>query len=278
MKNNPRLRTLRLCLVLLLFFIALSLCGLWLESTAQSTDLSRKNLPPSRAFLFGTDFLGRDMLARTLAGLSMSLRLGLLTACLGMLVAFGVGVLAGFSGGRVDAALSFLIDLLLGIPHLLLLILVAFACGRGLIGVVIAISLTHWMSQARLLRAETLQLSGSGFVLASAKLGVGRRHLLTRHLLPHLWPQVLVGWVLLFPHAILHEASLTFLGFGLPAETPAIGGILSESMRYLATGQWWLAVFPGLSLVAVVLLFSLLGQALRRQLDPATAQGGGVDS
>lgn len=274
MRDNPRLRTLGLCLLLLLLLAALALSGLRLASAAQVTDLSRKNLPPSLAFPFGTDFLGRDMLARTLAGLSLSLRLGLLTACLGMGVAFLVGVTAGFSGGRVDALLSFGTDLLLGIPHMLLLILVAFACGRGLRGVVIAISLTHWMSQARLLRAETLQLSGSAFVLSSAKLGVNRTGLLGGHLLPHLWPQVLVGWVLLFPHAILHEASLTFLGFGLPAETPAIGGILSESMRYLATGQWWLAVFPGLSLVTVLLLFSLLGQALRRQLNPATAQGG----
>ena len=93
---------------------------------------------------------------------------------------------------------------------------------------------------------------------------------LRRHMLPHLLPQFLTGLVLLFPHAILHEASVTFLGFGLPPEQPAIGVILSESMSYLTTGKWWLAVFPGLALVGVVLLFALLGDQLRRLLDPAS--------
>ena len=105
---------------------------------------------------------------------------------------------------------------------------------------------------------------------AAEKLGVPRRRVVRRHILPHLLPQFLTGLILQFPHAILHEASVTFLGFGLSPEQPAIGVILSESMRYLTTGKWWLALFPGLALVLVVLLFAGMGERLRRLLDPAS--------
>ena len=109
-------------------------------------------------------------------------------------------------------------------------------------------------------------------ILAARKLGVRRWDIVRRHMLVHLMPQFLTGLILLFPHAILHEASVTFLGFGLSSEQPAIGVILSESMRYLTTGKWWLALFPGISLVIVVLLFALLGERIRLLLDPASAQ------
>ena len=106
--------------------------------------------------------------------------------------------------------------------------------------------------------------------LAAEKLGVLRGQLVRRHLLPHLLPQFLTGLILQFPHAILHEASITFLGFGLSPEEPAIGIILSESMKYLAMGKWWLALFPGLFLVGTVLLFHYIGQELCRLLDPGS--------
>ena len=102
------------------------------------------------------------------------------------------------------------------------------------------------------------------------KLGRSRLQIIRRHLLPHLLPQFLTGLILQFPHAILHEASITFLGFGLSPEQPAIGVILSESMRYLTTGKWWLALFPGLALVGTVVLFAVMGEHLRRLLDPAS--------
>ena len=112
---------------------------------------------------------------------------------------------------------------------------------------------------------------GRGVILLAAeKLGVPRGQLVRRHLLPHLLPQFLTGLILQFPHAILHEASVTFLGFGLSSEQPAIGVILSESMQYLTTGRWWLALFPGLALVGVVLLFAALGEQVRRVLDPSS--------
>ena len=131
-------------------------------------------------------------------------------------------------------------------------------------------SLSHWPSLARLVREEVLQLRQAPYLLAAEKLGVLRGQLVRRHLLPHLLPQFLTGLILQFPHAILHEASVTFLGFGLSSEQPAIGVILSESMQYLTTGRWWLALFPGAALVGVVLLFAGLGEQARRLLDPSS--------
>ena len=121
-----------------------------------------------------------------------------------------------------------------------------------------------------MIRGEILQLRNAPYLLAAEKLGVPRLQLILRHIFPHLFPQFLTGFILQFPHAILHEASITFLGFGLPPEQPAIGIILSESMRYLTTGKWWLALFPGISLVLVVISFSFMGEQLRRLTTPAS--------
>ena len=117
---------------------------------------------------------------------------------------------------------------------------------------------------------EVLQLREAPYILTSSKLGVSRLRIARNHMVPHLLPQFVTGLILLFPHAILHESSVTFLGFGLSSEQPAIGVILSESMRYLTTGRWWLALFPGLSLVFVVVLFALLGERLEKLLDPSS--------
>ena len=266
---NRRQRTLCLLLLTALILLAVTVSGVLLTNLATETDFAHTNLAPSLDRLFGTDWLGRDMLARTLAGLSLSIRIGALTACVSAVIALALGVAAALSR-RADAALSWLIDLFLGIPHILLVMLISLACGRGFWGVVAGVSLSHWPSLARLVRGEVLQLRQAPYLLAAEKLGVPRGQLVRRHLLPHLLPQFLTGLVLQFPHAILHEASVTFLGFGLSSEQPAIGVILSESMQYLTTGRWWLALFPGAALVGVVLLFAGLGEQVRRLLDPSS--------
>jgi peptide/nickel transport system permease protein len=156
----------------------------------------------------------------------------------------------------------------MGLPHLVLLILISFMMGRGALGVFIGIALTHWPELTRVVRAEVLQLRSSQYVLAAYKMGRTRRQVAFSHILPHVLPVYLVGLVLLFPHAIMHEASITFLGFGLSAETPAIGVILSEAMTHLATGNWWLALFPGAMLLLAVLLFDAIGEGLKRLLNP----------
>ncbi|BAK45261.1 ABC transporter permease [Eggerthella sp. YY7918] len=251
---------------------AVVVAGLVVGDAATATDFAQKNLAPSLAHPFGTDWMGRDMLLRTLAGLSTSVLVGLLAAGVSSVIALVLGAAAALGGRKVDAAVTWLIDLMMGIPHIVLLILISFALGKGFWGVTIGVAVTHWPSLTRVIRAEILQLKESTFVAAARKLGQGPASIATRHMLPYVLPQFIVGLVLLFPHAILHEAAVTFLGFGLPPEQPAIGVILSEAMAYLSAGMWWLAVFPGLALMATVLLFDAAGSNLRKLVDPHSAQ------
>ncbi len=267
---NSRLRARILLAVTAALLCAVLVSGMLLGDRALETDFARKNWMPCADFIFGTDWMGRDMLARTLAGLSLSIRIGALTAVVSAVIALLLGVAAATLGPKVDAVISWCIDLVMGIPHILLVMLISLAFGKGFVGVVAGVSLSHWPSLSRVIRGEVIQLRQAAYVRTARKLGVSRGRIIRRHLLPHLLPQFLTGLILQFPHAILHEASVTFLGFGLPPEQPAIGVILSESMQYLTTGKWWLALFPGLALVLVVLLFAALGDRLRRLLDPAS--------
>ena len=269
--ENRRQSTILFLIAAAVILAAVTVSGILLEERGMETDFSRTNLIPSVQYLFGTDWMGRDMLARTLAGLSLSIRIGLLTAVVSAGTALVLGTAAAVLGKKADAVISWCIDLVMGIPHILLVMLISIACGRGFAGVVAGVSLSHWPSLARVIRGEVLQLKSAPYILAAEKLGVSRFDIIRRHMAPHILPQFLTGIILLFPHAILHEASVTFLGFGLSSEQPAIGVILSESMRYLTTGKWWLALFPGLALVLTVILFAMLGERLRRLLDPASA-------
>lgn len=269
---NNRRRMLVAIIAGLAVLAAVVVAGALAAEAAQTTDFSAKNLAPSLAHPFGTDWMGRDMLARTVAGLSTSVLVGLLSAAVSSVIALVLALLAALGGPRADAFVSWLIDLVMGIPHIVLLILISYALGRGALGVTVGVAVTHWPGLARVLRAEILQCRAQPYVAMSRALGVSGMRLARDHMLPHVLPQYVVGLVLMFPHAILHEASVTFLGFGLPPEQPAIGVILSESMNYLSAGMWWLAVFPGLALLGVVLLFDRMGSLVRRLLDARTAQ------
>lgn len=277
--HEPRTRVLggrRLLLVSLVASVALlalvTAAGAMFATEAMATDFTAKNLAPSAAHLFGTDWMGRDMLARTLAGLSTSIGIGLVSAVVSSLVALALAAVSALGGRCADAVVSWLIDLVMGIPHIVLLILISYALGRGALGVCVGVAITHWPSLTRVLRAEIMQLREQPFIATSRALGVGGVRLALTHALPCVLPQYLVGLVLLFPHAILHEASITFLGFGLSPEAPAIGVILSEAMGYLTAGSWWLAVFPGVALLFVVLLFDRVGSCLRRMMSVEEVQ------
>lgn len=269
---NQRKKTIIIFCLACGFLLMITAGGYLSSNLAMAVDFGEKNLAPAFSHPFGTDWLGRDMLARVVKGLSLSILIGLLAASVSALLALVLGVAAATLGRKVDAVISWLIDLMMGVPHLILLILIAFAIGKGFWGVTIGVAVTHWPSLARVIRGEVLQLRQATYIQAAKKLGQRPWQIARRHMLPHILPQFLVGLILLFPHAILHEASITFLGFGLSPEQPAIGIILSESMQYLAAGMWWLAVFPGLALIAVVALFDLAGGSLRRLLDPYSAQ------
>lgn len=252
--------------------IAIVVAGMLLTTSAMQTDFLQKNLPPSPEHPFGTDHMGRDMLTRTLSGLSLSILIGLGAACVSSVIAIILGALAALGGKFADSAVTWLIDLMMGIPHIVLLILISFALGGGFWGVTIGVALTHWPSLSRVIRAEILQCREAGFVACARKLGQSKLQIALKHMIPFVFPQFLIGLILLFPHAILHEAAITFLGFGLSPEQPAIGIILSESMMYLSAGMWWLAVFPGLALIGIVMLFDVVGSGIRKLIDPMSAQ------
>ncbi|MDI6843443.1 MAG: ABC transporter permease [Anaerosomatales bacterium] len=212
------------------------------------------------------------MFTRTTKGLVRSVGVGASAATVAAFIALALGILAATAGPRVDAAVTFMVDAAMSVPHIVLLILISFALGGGTRGVITAVAVTHWPGLTRVIRAEVLQLRSSEFVQASRMFGRSAVWSAVHHMVPHVLPQFIVGLVLLFPHAILHEAGLTFLGFGLSPHAPAIGVILSESMRYLSLGYWWLAVIPGMALLVTVKLVDALGEGLRDMIDPHTAQ------
>ncbi|EGO63925.1 ABC transporter permease [Acetonema longum] len=269
---NLRTRTLATVASALLVLVIIAAAGALIDPSAYAPQFQQKNLSPSLAHPFGTDWMGRDMFMRTVKGLSTSLWIGLLAATVSSVIAVMMGVAAATMGRRTDSFILWLVDLIQGIPHLILLMLISFVLGKGMLGVWMGVALTHWPMLARVIRAEVLAVRHSQYVLAAGKLGSSRWKTAVRHILPHVVPQYIVGLILLFPHAILHEASITFLGFGLLPREPAVGIILSESMRYLTAGMWWLTVLPGASLLTMVLLFDQIGENLQRLLKPAGAQ------
>ncbi len=243
-----------------------------LRPQATATDFAQKNLAPCLAHLFGTDWMGRDMLARTVTGLSTSVWVGLAASVCSGAIALVLALVSALGGQAADAVVGWLIDLVMGVPHMVLLILVSYGLGRGFWGVTLAVALTHWGSLARVLRAEAIQIRDQPYLRLAQAAGASRSRIAFAHVMPAVLPQLIVGLVVAFPHAILHEASITFLGFGLGADEPAIGVILSEAMQYLSMGYWWLAVLPGLALVAVVLVFDSLVSSLPAWVAPDSTQ------
>lgn len=269
---NVRQRVIIYAVAAACFLAAIALTGSLSSKRAVETHVREKNLMPNLEHPFGTDWLGRDMLARTLKGLSISISIGIFASAVSACLAALIGTAAATLGKGSDELCGFLVNTVMGIPHILLLMLISYALGKGMFGVITAVAVSHWPSLSRVIRAEMIQLREAPYIHIARKLGVSPLGIAKKHLFPHIFPQFAVGLILLFPHAILHEASLTFLGFGLRPDQPGIGIILSESMKYLSLGMWHLAFFPGIALLATVLLFDVLGSSLRKLLDPHSAQ------
>ncbi|MDO5155594.1 MAG: ABC transporter permease [Eubacteriales bacterium] len=251
-----------------IYLIGIFIWGLAMNPNDYAVHYENKLLSPSASHLFGTDAMGRDMFKRCIKGLSNSLVIGLLAAGFSSVVALILGIASAVFGGWVDRTVKLLVDLCMGLPHLVLLILVSYMLGKGALGVTCAVAFTHWPGLTRIVRQEVLQLKSSQYVQAAYRMGKSPFQVALHHMVPHVLPAYLIGLVLLFPHAIMHEASITFLGFGLSKETPAIGVILSESMNYITTGKWWMAVFPGVMLLLAVILFDGIGETLKKLWNP----------
>lgn len=267
--RNNRTKALLVFIISLAFLLLVIVGNIILPEENLLSNLQLINQPPSWKHPFGTDWLGRDMLTRTVYGLRISLIVGAIASFLTLFIGISLGLISSINKS-IDAFVFWLINLFLSLPATIFAILISVVFGRDLRGVIIAISLTHWAHFARLVRASVQEIQNADYIQVSKKFGKTPFWIAIHHILPHLVPLSLVGLTLTFPQAILHEATLTLLGFGLSPHQPAIGIILSESIKYLSSGKWWLMVFPGLSLLIFVLSIQQLGESTKSLIDPIT--------
>ena len=267
--------------------IVCSLFAPWVAPTnpfdLASLELSDARLPPvwleggTTQYLLGTDDQGRDILSALIYGARISLVVGVASVILSVLVGVGLGLLAGFRGGWIDALLMRLCDVMLSFPAILVALLIA-GVGRALFpnaheslafGVlIISISLTGWVQYARTVRGSTLVERNKEYVQAARVTGVAPLRIMVRHVLPNVLGPVLVLATIQVATAIITEATLSFLGVGVPPTSPSLGTLIRVGNDYLFSGEWWITIFPGLMLVLIALSVNLLGDWLRDALNP----------
>ena len=246
-------------------------------------DLSDARLPPAwmdegkAKFLLGTDDQGRDILSALMYGARISLLVGLASVLLSLIVGVGLGLLSGFAGGKIDAFIMRVCDVMLSFPSILVALLID-GVGRALFpnahdtlafGVlIIAISLTGWVQYARTVRGSTLVERNKEYVQAARVIGVAPYRIMVRHVLPNVLGPVLVLATIQVAAAILTEATLSFLGVGVPPTSPSLGTLIRVGNDFLFSGEWWITIFPGVMLVLIALSVNLLGDWLRDALNP----------
>jgi peptide/nickel transport system permease protein len=239
--------------------------------------LTTAGLPvgPSRAFLLGTDNLGRDLLVRILYGARISLLVGVVATLLATVAGVVVGLAAGYLGGLVDLVLARFMDMVLSFPYLLLAIALVSVFGPSLTISMLVIAFFSWAAIGRVVRGQTLSIREKEYVEASWSVGSGSLRVMFVEVLPNLLAPVLVLATLLVPTAIVFEATLSFLGLGVAPPTPTWGQMLSDSLAFYQVA-WWFPLFPGLALLATTLAFNLLGDSVRDALDPTAGRAGGA--
>jgi len=223
--------------------------------------------PPSSTFWLGTDDLGRDILVRIAYGARISLGVGVLATLLTVVVGVVLGLLAGFLGGSVDLVLARLIDMILSIPFLLVAIALVSVSGPSLTITILVIGMFSWASMARIVRGQVLFLKEREFVEAARSLGASDLRIMFVDVLPNVLAPVIVYTTLLIPVVIVVQATLSFLGLGLPPPAPDWGGMISEAQNYY-TVAWWFVFFPSLALLITTIAFNLFGDGVRDAVDP----------
>ena len=266
--------------ILAIFFVALVTIVALFPSQLAPADPARQNLilrlqPPLTyvekidfTFYLGSDGLGRDILSRIIYGARVSLLVGVSAVLIGGTIGIFLGVVSGFFGGRIDDVIMRLADIQLAFPFILLAIMVLVVLGAGVLNLVLVLSIGQWVTYARISRGESIAQKNKDYVLASRSIGVGNWRILGRGILPNIAAPLIVIASFNVASVILAEASLSFLGLGVPPEVPTWGGMLAESRDQLLGGYWWLALFPGLAIMFTVLSLNILGDWLRDFLDP----------
>lgn len=261
-------RVIFLASIMALGFLLPALLAPWVSPhDPLAVDLNGELRPPEWAYPLGRDRQGADILSRLIHGARISLIVGLATVSVSALVGVAVGLLAGYAGGWVEQLLMRMVDVLLAFPGLLLAIALVAVLGPGLGNVVIALSALGWTGFARLVRGQVLVVKNLDYIQAAEGVGAGHLRLMGRHILPNVMAPVLVQASFAIAGAILSEASLSFLGLGVSAGTPSWGAMLAEGKQVLLDAPY-VSIFPGAAIMAVVLGFNLLGDALADWMDP----------
>ena len=254
-------------IVILLFILAAILAPILTPYTFDGMDLHNRLAPPSRAHLLGTDEAGRDVLTRMLYGSRVSLLVGIVPTVISMLAGAILGIIAGYNGGRTDAVIMRIADVMLAFPSMFLAMAIMYTLGDGMINIFLALALVNWASVARIVRAETLKLKETEFVEAARSIGVGKLVIMLRHIFPNCAPSLIVLFTLNIPSAILSESSLSFLSIGIKPPQASWGLMVNAGRQFLYS-QPWLSLSPSVAIMVVVLAFNFLGDGLRDVLDP----------
>ncbi|CAN3126900.1 ABC transporter permease [Mycobacterium sp. smrl_JER01] len=250
--------------------IAVTAVGIPLLAGDQIADFSAALRPPSPEHLAGTDHSGYDLLVRTAEGLRVSLLIAVVCALAATALGMTIGVLAALVGGWFDAVVMRLVDGFNALPHLVVGIVIAAMWRGAPLAIIASIALTHWPAVARVVRAELLAVADAGWVQTAKLAGASRWFVARRHLVPAVTGQALVAMVVLLPHAVWHESTLSFLGVGLSPDRASLGTLLSEARGDVLTGAWWTLALPAAALIATALAFAAAGTSVRNRHSPPT--------
>jgi peptide/nickel transport system permease protein len=256
--------------VLGIMFVGMLLAPLIAPFDPNAQDVSRRLIGPFRPgspYLLGTDHVGRDVLSRMIYGARVAWMIGAVTVLLSGTLGVILGLLAGYYGGLVDDAITWLTNVELAFPFILLAIVVAASLGTGLGNLILVLTIVSWVTYARVVRGETLVQREQEFVEAARALGASNLKIILTHLLPNVLTPVIVIATFEFSRMIISEAALSFLGLGVQPTVPSWGSMLADGRQYLATA-WWVATFPGLGITVTVLAINLVGDWLRDEMDP----------
>jgi oligopeptide transport system permease protein len=256
-----------LAILILLFAVAFVIGPLLSQYSPYAQDMTRRYTGPSASFWFGTDEFGRDMWTRVWAGTRVSLYIAFLAALLDLFVGVTFGAVSGFLGGRVDDVMQRVIEILNGIPYLVVAILAMVVFNPGIITISIAIGITGWTYMARIVRGRMLQLKEQEFALASRSLGAGGSRLVRKHLLPNSLGPIIVNLMFTIPAAIFAEAFLSFIGLGIQVPDASLGSLISDGAGEIRFHPY-LLWFPSVVFCLLMICFNLLGDGLRDAFDP----------
>lgn len=269
-----RFKSNKIALVALVFIIistfASFLVPIFWKYDMATIDFGKMNLAPNLDHLFGTDFYGRDIFVRVMYGMRISLIIAFAATVLNLVIGVLYGSIAGFAGGRVDAVMMRIVDILYSIPMQIYVILIMVAMGEnkaGILPIVIALGIASWLSMARIVRGETMQLKSSEFVLAAKTLGAKNNRILFKHLLPNATSSIIVTATLLIPSAIFTESFLSYIGIGISPPLASLGTLVSEAMQIYQQQPYQL-IIPALAISLIIFSFNILGDGLRDALDP----------